>query len=53
MQTRVEYDGCGSLIVPDAPGIGVELQPDAAERFPYRMRWLGTRLYADGSVMDQ
>jgi galactonate dehydratase len=53
MRSMIEYDGHGSLIVPDVPGIGVELMPDAAQRFPYRMRWLGTRLYADGSVMDQ
>ena len=50
---RCSYDGHGSLIVPDAPGIGVELAPDAAERHPYKMRWLGTRLHDDGSVMDQ
>jgi galactonate dehydratase len=53
MRSMIEYDGCGSLRVPTTPGIGVELLPDAAERHPYRMRWLGTRLYADGSVMDQ
>ncbi|MBV9579470.1 MAG: mandelate racemase/muconate lactonizing enzyme family protein, partial [Chloroflexi bacterium] len=53
MRTMIEYDGRGSLVIPDAPGIGVELMPDAAERYPYRMRWLGTRLYEDGSVMDQ
>ncbi len=53
VKTVLEYDGHGSLLVPDAPGIGVELAPDAAARHPYKMRWLGTRLYADGSVMDQ
>jgi galactonate dehydratase len=53
VRTALTYDGKGSLIVPEAPGIGVELKPDAAERHPYRMRWLGTRLYDDGSVMDQ
>src|SRR5215203_176640 len=53
MSTMLRYDGQGSLIVPDAPGIGVELAPDAAERDPYRPRWPGTRLNADGSVMDQ
>jgi galactonate dehydratase len=53
MRTMIEYDGRGSLIVPETPGIGVELMPDAAQRFPYRMRWLGTRLNDDGSVMDQ
>jgi galactonate dehydratase len=53
VKTALTYDGHGSLVVPDAPGIGVELAPDAAQRHPYRMRWLGTRLYDDGSVMDQ
>jgi galactonate dehydratase len=53
VRTALTYDGKGSLLVPDAPGIGVELMPDAAERHPYRMRWLGTRLHDDGSVMDQ
>jgi galactonate dehydratase len=53
VRTVLEYDGHGSLLVPDAPGIGVELAPDAAQRHPYQMRWLGTRLYDDGSVMDQ
>jgi len=49
----LRHDGEGFLIVPDAPGIGVELAPDAAERHPYRMRWVGTRLHRDGSVVDQ
>jgi galactonate dehydratase len=53
VKTALAYDGKGSLIVPDAPGIGVELQPDAADRYPYKMRWPGTRLNDDGSVMDQ
>lgn len=43
----------GYLIVPDAPGIGIELLPDAAERHPYKPRAVVTRLYEDGSVMDQ
>jgi galactonate dehydratase len=53
VKTTLTYDGHGSLMVPDAPGIGVELAPDAAQRHPYRLRWLGTRLNDDGSVMDQ
>jgi galactonate dehydratase len=43
----------GFLVVPDAPGIGIELADDAAERHPYRPREFATRLYTDGSVMDQ
>jgi galactonate dehydratase len=49
----LEHDGHGFLVVPEKPGIGVELAEDAAERHPYRMRWVGTRLHADGSVVDQ
>jgi galactonate dehydratase len=43
----------GFLVIPDAPGIGVELAEDAAERHPYRPRPMRTRLHADGSVVDQ
>jgi galactonate dehydratase len=43
----------GFLIIPDAPGIGVELAEDAQERHPYRPRRVRTRLHADGSVVDQ
>src|ERR1700687_2707717 len=49
VRTVLEYDGQGSLLVPDVPGIGVELAPDAAERHPYKMRWLRTRPYHAGS----
>jgi len=53
VRSTLTYDGRGSLLVPEAPGIGVELAEDAAERYPYKMQWQGTRLYEDGSVMDQ
>jgi galactonate dehydratase len=43
----------GFLIVPDAPGIGVELVEGAQEKFPPRPRSLTTRLHVDGSVVDQ
>ena len=43
----------GFLIIPDAPGIGIELAEDAAERHPYRPREVQTRLHVDGSVVDQ
>jgi galactonate dehydratase len=51
--SALQYDGSGSLVVPTAAGIGVELREDAAKKYPYKPRWLGTRLYDDGSVMDQ
>ncbi len=47
------YDGMGFLTISDAPGLGVTLRPDAAERFPRRRRNLKTRLHIDGSVVDQ
>ncbi len=43
----------GFLLLPDRPGIGIELAPDACERHPYRPRAVETRLQSDGSVMDQ
>ena len=43
----------GFLIVPDAPGIGVELCEDAQEKHPYEMRLPRTRFGVDGAVVDQ
>ena len=43
----------GFLIIPDAPGIGIELAEDAQDRHPYKPRQVLTRLNVDGSVMDQ
>jgi galactonate dehydratase len=43
----------GFIVIPDVPGIGVELVPDAEQRFPFRPRPLKTRLHRDGSVVDQ
>ncbi|MDQ6832241.1 MAG: galactonate dehydratase [Chloroflexota bacterium] len=52
VKTTVQREG-GYLIIPDAPGIGIELAEDAAERHPYKPRAVLTRLHEDGSVMDQ
>ena len=43
----------GYLIIPDTPGIGIELAEDAAERHPFTPRVVSTRLHEDGSVIDQ
>ena len=43
----------GFLIVPDSPGIGIELAEGARERHPPRPREVKTRLHVDGSVIDQ
>ena len=43
----------GFLIIPDEPGIGIELADHAQERYPYKPRTVKTRLHIDGSVIDQ
>lgn len=43
----------GFLLIPDRPGIGIELADDALERFPEILREVETRLHVDGSVVDQ
>ncbi|MCH8229512.1 MAG: galactonate dehydratase [Chloroflexi bacterium] len=48
-----EHDGNGYLVISDAPGIGVELKPDAIAKCPPKPREVITRLHADGSVIDQ
>ena len=48
-----EHDGEGYLTISDAPGIGLELRPDAVEKCPPKPREVTTRLHADGSVIDQ
>ena len=43
----------GFMEIPTAPGIGIALADNVAERYPYRRRPLKTRLHVDGSVVDQ
>jgi len=43
----------GFLIIPESPGIGIELAEDAQEKYPYKPRTVKTRLHIDGSVVDQ
>lgn len=52
VKSAVKLEG-GYLLIPDAPGIGIELADDAQEKYPYRVRPVRTRLNADGSVVDQ
>jgi galactonate dehydratase len=42
----------GFLLIPEGPGIGVELVDGIEERFPYRPQPVVTRLHVDGSVSD-
>jgi len=43
----------GYIIIPDKPGIGIELLKDAEEKYPFKQHSLETRLHEDGSVIDQ
>jgi galactonate dehydratase len=42
----------GYLKIPETPGIGVELNDDALERFPYKPRTPMTHKRKDGSIVD-
>jgi len=42
----------GYLVVPDKPGLGIELNEKALERHPYTPRDLPSLLHEDGSVAD-
>lgn len=43
----------GFLIIPDSPGIGIEILDGSEEKFPVIPRDVKTRLHFDGSVIDQ
>ena len=43
----------GFIIIPDSPGIGVELYEDASEKYPPNIRKVETRLNSDGSIKDE
>jgi len=43
----------GYLLVPDGPGLGIELETDVLEGAAYQQPELTTRLHEDGSVVDQ
>ena len=43
----------GYLRVPEAPGIGIELNFDVVGRMPVARREFATPLHEDGSVADQ
>ena len=43
----------GYLLIPDGPGLGIELAAGAQDKHPYRPRLVHTRLHVDGSVVDQ
>ena len=43
----------GYLTVPERPGIGVELKPGLADRYPFALRELTTATHEDGAVADR
>lgn len=47
------YGGKWLVLLPEGPGIGVDLQPDIETRFPFKRRTINTRLHEDGSIVDQ
>src|SRR5919201_239440 len=49
LEQPLERDG-GWIVVPDRPGIGVELREEAFAKFPYRPQRIAGNFHADGSV---
>jgi L-alanine-DL-glutamate epimerase-like enolase superfamily enzyme len=43
----------GYLVVPDGPGLGIELNEQAIKKFPVKDKVLDTPLGFDGSVQDR
>jgi galactonate dehydratase len=50
--TGLEEPRAGFMPIPNGPGIGVELVPDAEKRFPPRPRPIQMRPHYDGAVVD-
>lgn len=43
----------GHLLVPQEPGLGIDLIPDVETKFPFRPHVVDARLNVDGSICDQ
>ena len=43
----------GYIVLPDAPGLGIELIDDIAEKFPFKGEYGGSNLHEDGSIVDR
>lgn len=43
----------GYIVLPDAPGLGIELIDDIAEKFPFKGEYGGINLHEDGSIVDR
>ena len=52
LATGLDEQQGGFIKIPGGAGIGVELAPDAEQRFPYKPRPIRMRPHLDGSVVD-
>lgn len=43
----------GYILLPQAPGLGIELIDDIAEQFPFKGEYGGINLHEDGSIVDR
>lgn len=51
LKNPIEYEN-GYIIVPNSPGIGIELIDDITEKFPPQQRTINAQISYDGSVRD-
>ncbi|MGC6174762.1 galactonate dehydratase [Lacrimispora sp. 38-1] len=52
MTTEPFHEEAGYIVIPHAPGIGIELIDDLAEKFPANQRSISAQTAYDGSVYD-
>ena len=52
MTTEAFVEDAGYIVIPDRPGIGIELVDDICERFPAKARSISAQIAHDGSVYD-
>jgi len=43
----------GFALLPETPGIGIDLVEDVEIKYPFKRRSINTRLHVDGSIVDQ
>ena len=52
MKTPFQVEN-GYILLPDAPGLGIELVDDIADVFPFQGEHGGIHLHEDGSIVDR
>ena len=52
MTTEPFREEDGYIVIPDAPGIGIELAENLTEKFPPRQRSISAQTAYDGGVYD-